>query len=93
MTLIEYVLTVAFFILLGYATIAGLNIIRKYKPDFQVQFYMVMSVIRFTLVALIILAHTLLTDNRNHAISFALIFLAEYLVMMAITLTIIWKRK
>jgi len=93
MTAIEDALTILFYVLLGTMTVAGLNMVRRHKKEYQVHFYMIMSVIRFTFVALIVFAHTLLADDRHHAISFALIFLAEYLVMMGITLTLIYRHK
>ncbi len=93
MTAIEYVLTILFYVVVGYITIAGLNVVKRHKKDYQVHYYLIISVVRFTLVALIAFAHTLLTEDRHHAITFALIFMVEYLIMMAIMLTIIYRRK
>lgn len=88
MGILEIVLSLAFFTLLGTVYIVGYNFFKKRKPEHFVYFYLILAVIRLLLVGSVILIYTLTVDSRPQAIHFAIMFIIMYIVMMTVTLTL-----
>jgi hypothetical protein len=84
----EFVLSTAFFAFFGTLYVAGYNFFKKRNPEHLVRFYLILAVFRIMIVATVILLYTLTADSRPQAIHFAMMFIAMYVVMMIITLTL-----
>ena len=85
---VEIVLSVLFFILLGVAYVKGYDIVKENAPDHLVHFYLIMATIRMLLVLTVVGLYVFFTENREDAIRFAIIFIIMYATTMVITLTL-----
>ena len=83
---VEIVLSVLFFILLGVAYVKRYDIVKEHAPDHLVHFYLIMATIRMLLVATVVGLYVFFTENREDAIHFAALFLIMYAITMVITL-------
>lgn len=79
-------LSVLFFTLLGVAYCKGYDITRKHAPQHLPQFYLIMAVIRFTLVVTTVGIYAFLAENRTSTVKFAAMFFIMYVVMMVVIL-------
>lgn len=84
----EIILSTAFFAILGTLYVVGYNFFKKRSPEHLVHFYLILAVFRIMIVATVILLYTLTADSRAQAVHFAMMFIAMYVVMMIITLTL-----
>ena len=84
--IVEIVLSVLFFTLLGVAYVKGYDFVKQHSPDHLVHFYLIMATIRMLLVLTIVGLYVFFTENRDNAIRFVLIFLIMYAITMVITL-------
>jgi cytochrome c biogenesis factor len=83
---VEIVLSVLFFTLLGVAYVKGYDIVKRHAPDHLVHFYLIMATIRMLLVLTVVGLYVCFTENREDAIRFAILFIIMYAVSMVITL-------
>ena len=83
---VEIVLSILFFTLLGVAYVKGYDIVKRHAPDHLVHFYLIMATIRMLLVATVVGLYVFFTENREDAIHFAIIFIIMYAIMMVVTL-------
>jgi hypothetical protein len=88
MNILEFVLSLTFFTLLGIVYIVGYNFFKKRKPEHFIYFYLILSVVRLLLVGSVILFYTLSVESRPQAVHFAIMFIIMYIVMMTVTLTL-----
>lgn len=89
MSIITVVFTALFFIVIGVAYCMGWNQVKRTMPEHLIHYYMIAAVIRFLLVAILILAYIKFADaSRKENIQFALMTVAMYVVMMVVTLSI-----
>lgn len=87
MTLTTIVLTAALFIVLGTGYCLGWDYVKRTMPEHLVHYYLVAAVLRFLIVAVVVLAYIRLADvSRTENIHFALMVAAMYVAMMVITL-------
>lgn len=87
MTVLTVILSALFFVALGLAYCLGWDYVRKNFPGHIVHYYLFSAVIRFLLVATVILAYIRLSGaSRGVLVTFALMFLGMYVAMMVITL-------
>ena len=84
--IVELLLSAAFFTLLGLAYVKGYDIVKERSPKHLPHFYLVIAVIRLLLSGTVVAIYVLASDNREHTIRFALMFLVMYVVMMVVTL-------
>ena len=83
---IEVVLSILFFTLLGVAYVKGYDIVKRQSPDHLVHFYLIMATIRMLLVLTAVGLYVCFTENREDAIRFAVAFIIMYAISMVITL-------
>ena len=83
---VEIVLSVLFFTLLGVAYVKGYDIVKRQSPDHLVHFYLIMATIRMLLVLTVVGLYVFFTENREDAIHFAAVFLIMYAITMVVTL-------
>ena len=88
MNLLEIVLSLAFFTILGTIYIVGYNFFKKRKPEYFVYFYLIFAVVRLLLVGSVILVYALSVESRPQVVHFAIMFIIMYVVMMAVTLSL-----
>lgn len=86
-------LSIGYFLLLGFTCVKGCDYVRQKAPGYLVHFYLVMGGIRMVLTLTIIAIYVLLSDDRNDAIRFTVIFLMLYAITMAATLIINRRRQ
>ena len=79
-------LSALFFTLIGVAYCTGYDFTKKHSPNHLPQFYLVMAVVRFLLVASAVGIYAFLSENRTATMEFAAMFFAMYVVMMVVTL-------
>ena len=84
---IEIFLSALLITLLGVAYVKGYDLVKEKSPDHLPQFYLVMTTIRMLLLLTVVASYVLLTDSREDAIRFALIFFGMYVAMMIVTLS------
>ena len=83
---VEIVLSILFFTLLGVAYVKGYDLVKRHSPDHLVHFYLIMATIRMLLVATVVGLYVFFTENREDAIHFAIIFIIMYAITMVVTL-------
>lgn len=89
MSALTVVLTALFFFVIGTAYCLGWRQVKRTMPEHLIHYYMIAAVVRFLLVAILILAYIKLADaTREENIQFALMVVAMYVVMMVVTLSI-----
>lgn len=89
MSLEVIVLTALFFIVVGVAYCIGWDYMKRTMPEHLVLYYLLAAVLRFLLVAIIILAFIKLAEaSRGDNIRFSLMVIAMYVVMMVVTLSL-----
>lgn len=89
MSALTIALTALFFIIIGTAYCIGWDYIKRTMPEHLVHYYMIAAVLRFLLVAVLILAYIRLAEaSRTENIHFALMVLAMYVAMMVVTLSL-----
>lgn len=89
MSITTIVLTALFFVVIGTAYCLGWNRVKRTMPEHLIHYYMIAAVLRFLLVAVLILAYIKLADaSRKENIQYALMVAAMYVVMMVVTLSI-----
>ena len=79
-------LSALFFTLIGVAYCKGYDFTKKHSPNHLPQFYLVMAVVRFLLVASAVGIYACLSENRTATMEFAAMFFAMYVVTMVVTL-------
>ena len=84
--ILEIILSALFFTFLGILYVRGYDIVKKHSPEHLPHFYLIMATIRMLLVATVVALYVFFTENRENAISFAIIFIIMYAVMMVVTL-------
>jgi cytochrome c biogenesis factor len=84
--ILEIVLSALFFTFLGILYVKGYDIVKKHSQEHLPHFYLIMATIRMLLVATVVALYVFFTENRENAISFAIIFIIMYAVMMVVTL-------
>lgn len=84
--IVEVLLSIAFFSLLGLAYVKGYDAVKKRSAEHLPHFYLIMAVIRMLLVGTVVAIYVLASENRDHSIRFALMFIMMYVVMMVVTL-------
>lgn len=89
MSLEVIVLTALFFTVVGVAYCIGWDYVKRTMPEHLVHYYLLAAVLRFLLVAIIILAFIKLAEaSRGDNIRFSLMVIAMYVVMMVVTLSL-----
>ena len=83
---VEIVLSILFFTLLGVAYVKGYDLVKRHSPDHLVHFYLIMATIRMLLVLTVVGLYVYFTENREDAIRFVGIFIIMYAITMVITL-------
>lgn len=90
MSITVVILTVLFFLAMGFVYCVGWDYVKKHMPEHQVHFYMIAAAARFILVALLILAYIRLAGDTQHGnIKFAMLALALYVALMIVIMR--WK--
>ncbi len=84
--ILEVLLSVLFFFLLGFAYVKGYDIVKKHSPEHLPHFYLITATIRMLLVCTVVALYVFFTENREDTIRFAIIFIIMYIVMMVVTL-------
>jgi len=84
--IVEVILSVVFFLLLGLAYVKGYDAVKRRSPEHLPHFYLVMAVIRMLLIGTVVAIYVLASENRDYSIRFALMFILMYVVMMVVTL-------
>lgn len=79
-------LSALFFTLLGAAYVRGYDYVKRHSPQNLPQFYLILATIRIILVATVVAIYVIMSRNHQEAVSFAMMFLAMYVVMMVVTL-------
>lgn len=80
-------LTALFFVVIGTAYCLGWTWMKRHSPEHLVHYYLIAAVLRFLLVAVIILAYIRLAEaTKAENIQFALMVIVMYVIMMVITL-------
>lgn len=88
MSVLSVSLSALFFTLLGMAYMKGYDFVKARSRAHLPQFYLIMAVIRFLLVATIIAIYVGFSSNYTDSVHFAAMFFGMYVVMMVITLTL-----
>ena len=83
---IEIFLSALFFTLLGVAYVKGYDVVKRHSPEHLVHFYLIMATVRMLLVGTVVALYVIFTENREHAIRFAAMFIIMYAIMMVVTL-------
>ena len=83
---VEIVLSILFFTVLGVAYVKGYDFVKQHSPDHLAHFYLIMATIRMLLILTVVGLYVFFTDNREDAILFAAIFIIMYAIMMVVTL-------
>ena len=83
---VEIVLSILFFTLLGVAYVKGYDLVKRHSPDHLAHFYLIMATIRMLLVLTVVGLYVYFTENREDTIRFVGIFLIMYAITMVITL-------
>ena len=83
---VEIVLSILFFTLLGMAYVKGYDIVKRHAPDHLAHFYLIMATIRMLLILTVVGLYVYFTENREDAIRFVGIFIIMYAITMVITL-------
>ena len=86
MTALSFTLSLLYFIVLGTAYVYGFGLVKKRAPQYLVQFYFLMTAIRFTLSLGIVAVYAFKASSKADLTSFALMFVGMYLAMVIITL-------
>ena len=87
MMVTQLLFAVFLFTLLGMAYVKGYDVVKRHSPQHLVHFYLIMATVRMLIVATAVAIYVLLiAKSRDDAISFALIIIIMYVVMMAVTL-------
>lgn len=82
-------LTALFFVVIGTAYCFGWTYVKRTSPEHLVHYYLIAAVLRFLLVAVIILGYIKLADaTKMENIKFALMVVAMYVIMMVVTLAL-----
>lgn len=89
MNILTIVLSAAFFLAMGIAYCLGWNYVKRTMPEHLVHYYLVSAVLRFLLVAVVILAYIRLSGApRTEILHFVVMFLVMYVAMMVVTLSL-----
>ena len=83
---VEIVLSILIFTLLGMAYVKGYDIVKRHAPDHLAHFYLIMATIRMLLILTVVGLYVYFTENREDAIRFVGIFIIMYAITMVITL-------
>ena len=83
---VEIVLSILIFTLLGMAYVKGYDIVKRHAPDHLAHFYLIMATIRMLLILTVVGLYVYFTENREDAIRFVSIFIIMYAITMVITL-------
>lgn len=86
MSSLTIALSALFFTLLGIAYTKGYDYVKAHAPARLPQFYLIMAIIRFLLIATVVVIYAGLSDNPTDTLHFAAMILGMYVVMMVITL-------
>lgn len=87
MSILTILLTALFFVVIGFLYCIGWEYVKKNMPEHQVHYYMIAAVVRFILVALLILAYFRLAGDTQHGnLKFAVMALAMYVVLMIVVM-------
>lgn len=79
-------LSALFMTLLGAAYCKGYDITKRHDPQRLPQFYLIMAVIRFLLIATVVGIYAFLSKDRTATIHFAALIYTMYVIMMVVTL-------
>ena len=82
-----YVAAVCLLTLLGVAYVKLYDIVKAHQPEALPRFCLIMTLIRMILVASLAGIYALLTTDRQDVIRFIAIYMAMYVVMMVVTLS------
>ena len=83
-----YVAAVCLLTLLVVAYVRLYDVVKTHQPEALPRFYLIMTVIRMILVVSLAGIYALLADDRQDVIRFVAIYMAMYVVMMMITLSL-----
>ncbi|MBO7108984.1 MAG: hypothetical protein J6V97_02720 [Prevotella sp.] len=83
---IEIFLSALFITLLGVAYVKGYDVVKRHSPEHLVHFYLIMATVRMLLVGTVVALYVIFTENREHTIRFAAMFIIMYAIMMVVTL-------
>lgn len=87
MSLTTVALTAALFIVMGAGYCLGWDRVKRTMPEHLVHYYLIAAVLRFLIVAVVILAYIKLAGGtRTENIHFAIMVAAMYVAMMIVTL-------
>jgi hypothetical protein len=82
----EYVLSVLLFTLLGAAYVLGYDFVKKRSADYLPHFCLGMAVVRLLLASTLAGIIIFFKEDREDAITFAIIYMVMYLLTMVVTL-------
>jgi hypothetical protein len=87
MDILTIILSTAFFLAMGVTYCLGWEYVKKTMPEHLVHYYLFSAVLRFLLVAAVLLAYIRLScAQRGEMITFVIMFLGMYVAMMVVTL-------
>lgn len=84
--ILEILLAALFFTFLGMLYVKGYDIVKSRSSEHLPHFYLIMATIRMLLIATVIGLYVFFTEDREHTIRFASIYIIMYAVMMVVIL-------
>lgn len=87
MDILTIILSLAFFLAMGVTYCLGWDYVKKTMSEHLVHYYLFSAMLRFLLVAAVLLAYIRLSGaQRGEMITFVIMFLGMYVAMMVVTL-------